>query len=306
MQILWFKEIVGRDRGDDIDGNQNGRRTFQVLTDTAQGHGEQVLAHADMPKLGDFFQYVDGSTGADVTKTDFKLVAYRRRAEQLDADNLCNWTVTIEYIGVDEPEAQPAEVDFSPTRYQENMIDDESDPKKPVVNSAGDPFAEGVLRDRTRYTLTIVKNIADADWDPVTAESFQDSLNESPFLAGKFPAHPSGFPAGTCKLTLTAKRVRKVNAKPGFKTFYWIRTATIEIDTRGWNAKVRDAGFRQIVAGVKRPIIDAFTGLPTAVPALLNGSGVKLSEGGTPVIANGPNGFKRYLTKNWGPLNVEY
>jgi hypothetical protein len=291
MQVVWFKEITGRDREDDIESNLRQRRTFQAITDAADGGPDQVLAHAEVPLLGDTLSYVDESSGVPIVVIDTSLVVVRRRAEQLDADNLCNWTVTVEYMGIGEPEAQPHEVEYTPTRYQEAMVDDVNGVA--VVNAAGDPLVEGVMRDRTRFTIVIVKNVVDGDWDPIVAEEYQDSTNLVAFLAAR---HPPGFPGDTCKLTLAAKRVRK----RGLTEFYWRVTATVEVDRRGWNAKVRNAGFRYYDAATNTLVpIRNGDGHAVSSPALLAADGTALPPGGTPTICNEPNGFKRHETKDW-------
>jgi hypothetical protein len=296
VNVIHFEEIVGRDREDDIESNRRQRRTFQALTDTPQGGPDIVLAYAGVPLLGGILSYTDNSTGTPTLVNDASVVVIRRRAEQNDSDNLCNWTVTIEYTGINEPEAQPAEVEYSPTRYQEHLIDDVNG--LAVVNSAGDPFAEGVMRDRTRFTLTITKNIPDGDWNPVTAATYQDTLNQKAFLVA---THFPGFAAGTCKLTLSAKRVRKL----GLTEFYWVRTATIDVDARGWNVKVRDAGMRQkksLVDATRVPIISSVTGHPVSYPVPLDGDGFELPTGGVPQVVT----FVPYETKDWTALGLEY
>jgi hypothetical protein len=292
MQVIWFKEVTNRAREDDIDTNQRQNRTFQAITDAADGGPDQVIAYAEVPALGASLQYIDESSGAPVVVTDSTLVVVRRRAEQLDADNLCNWTVTIEYMGIGEPEVEPHDIEYSPTRYQEAMVDDVNG--VPIVNTAGDPLIEGVMRDRTRFTITIVKNVLDGDWDPILADTYQDSTNLVAFLAAR---HPPGFPGDTCKLTLGAKRIRK----KGLDTFYWRVTAVIDVDLAGWNAKVRSAGFRYYDAAEAKPIpiIEEAHGHQVVAPVLLAADGSRLPPTGTPVICNPPLGFKRYFTMDW-------
>lgn len=293
MNVVWFREVTGRDRDEAIESDVKSRRTWQAITDTAEGGPDQVLTYIEVPALGDFLQYTDETTGAPVLVTDTTLVVVRRRAEQNDADNLCNWLVTAEYGGADEPESQPAEVEYSPTRFQEAMLFDEDG--VPVVNTAGDPFAEGVMRDRTRFTLQIVKNIAYEAWVPLDMAGYQDSLNLIAFMT---------FPPKTCKLTLSAKRMRK----RGLNVWFWSRTATIEVNLNTWYAKVRNAGFRQFdaVAAKAVPILDEHTHHPPSAPQLLAVDGSVLPFGAAPEIANGPDGFKSYKVLDWTPLALEY
>lgn len=301
MAVVHCEEVVNRDGERDDTANVRYRRTWQVVCDTPQDGANTVLAHNELPAFGDFYEYTNDSTGLPVLEQDLDAVCVRIRASQDDPENLANWSVVAEYMGFDEPEAQPAEVDYSPTKYQEHAVDDIHG--NPIVNAAGDQF-EGVMRDRTRFTLTIVQNLTDADWNASDALDYQDSLNENIFLAA---AEPPGFAPGTCKITVSAKRVRK----RGLNAFYWIRTAVIEIDKNGWKSKPRNAGYRYLVFGEtpqkKRVYIDPETGAKPPNPILLDDDGGILPEGGVPNIAGpGGEGFDVYETKDWGPLNLEY
>ena len=46
---------------------------------------------------------------------------------------------------------------------------------RPILNSAKDPFAEGVMTDADRYTCTIVKNVV--SYNPVGMRPYQNSVN---------------------------------------------------------------------------------------------------------------------------------
>lgn len=298
MSVVAFTETTSRDGSQDVDSNKRYRRTFQVLTGTPQDGAAVVLAYAEIPNFNDAYAYTDDTVPEfPVLVIDGDAVVVQVEVSQ-DDDNLQNWTVIVHYAGVEDPEAQPAEVDYSPTRYQKALVEDLDD--EPVRNSAGDPFADGITVDRTRFTLVVTKNLV--SFDPVEMLEYQDTVNQAPFLV---EVHPPGFDAETCKLTVGAKRVRK----QGTSQFYWAVRYEIDIDREGWRVKPRDAGFNyyDAVANKKLPIISEATGLPYSTPQLLDGSGAVLPQDGDPVIAGpGGAGFKGYEVKDWAPLGITY
>lgn len=296
MAVVHFEEVTGRDGSEDIETVRRYRRVFQVLCDTPQDGASVVLAHPLIPQFGDAYEYID-TTGIPATVTDTEVVAVERRVEQGDGENLQNWRVTVEYAGVTDPEAVPAEVEYSPTRYQVSIIEDINDPPKPVVNTAGDPFEGGITVDRTRGTLVIVRN--KTNFDPVEASKYNDTLNEETFLG---LVHPPGFAPGTCKLTIGAKRLRK----RGRTEFYWQVRYEIDIDRRGWKVKVRNAGYRELVGppGSKEPRpIMLKPGVNATSPQLLAADGTALAVG---AAIPPPLEFDGYETKPWSPLGIEY
>jgi hypothetical protein len=263
-----------------------------VRTTAPQDGASVVLAAPGIPVFNDPYQYLDDSNPlAPIAVIDNTVVAVNIQVTQDNPDDPQDWRIVVDYMGVEDPTAQPAEVEYSPTRYQKALVKDVADVA--VVNTAKDPFEGGITVDRTRFTLTLVKAVI--DWDPVAALEYQDTLNQFPFLQA---THPPGFLSLTCKLTWGAKRVRR----KGTATFYWLRTAVVDIDKEGWKVKVRNAGFNEIVGGVKRPILDA-GGVPVTSPQLLKADGSRLPHG-DPIPL--PLEFDGYFVKDWSALGLEY
>jgi hypothetical protein len=301
MAVAFIKEITGRSGSKDVDTNVRKRRTWIVRTDRPQDGADVVLA-ASPVAFNAAYQYTDDSVVPDVVRTDPQAVCVDIQVSQDNANDPQDWRLVAEYAGVDDPVSQPAEVDYSPTRYQKSLVTDLDD--FPVVNTAGDPFDGGITVDRTRFTLTISKPVL--TWDPVAAMEYQDSVNLGTFLAA---VHPPGFAPGTCKLTLSAKRVRRA----GTSSFYWLRTAVIDIDKEGWRVKVRNAGMNELYYGGeggelllgKGPIFLA-AGQQATTPQLLNADGEYIGHiaPGDPVPD--PLEFRGYESKSWGALGLEY
>lgn len=305
MSVVYFKEITGRDGHKDVDTNKRYRRTWVVRTSNPVDGANIVLAAPGVPAFNDPYQYTDDVTVPSATITDYNAVCVDIRASQDNPDDPQDWRVFAEYVGVEDPLAQPAEVEISPTRYQKALVKDLTKPTpKNVVNSAGDPFESGIVVDRTRFTITISKAVV--DFNPRSFAEYQDSVNQETFLAA---VHPPGFPAGTCKLTVGAKRMRRA----GSKSFYWIRTAVIEVDLEGWKVKVRDAGLNELVYDAggttvvnKKRIWVGKPATEATSPQLLNPNGTYVGPlaPGAPVPA--PLEFVGYESKSWIPLGLEY
>ena len=293
MAVAFIQEITGRDGSKDSDTNKRYRRTWVVRTDTPQDGASVVLAAPGVPVFNDTYNYLDDSDPFNpVPIYDLDAVVVDVQAIQDNPNDPRDWRVIVEYAGVGDPVSQPAEVEYSPTRYQKAILEDVNGVE--IKNAAGDYFEGGITVDRTRFTLTIVKAVL--TWNPVAALEYQDSLNQSWFLA---LAHPPGFAPQTCKLTWGAKRVRRA----GTASFYWLRTAVIDIDREGWRTKLRNAGYREFNATQGKAVeIMRTPGVPISAPVLLAEDGAELPEGSTPATLP----FDGYTTKDWSGLGLEY
>jgi hypothetical protein len=286
MAVVHFTETTGRSGETDLESNLEYRRTFQIVTDSPQDGPSVVRTFPLLPAMGDQYEVVDTSTGVPVAVVDVEAVVVAIRVEQ-DDENLQNWTVTVDYAGIEDPVSQPAEVNFDPVPFQKVLVDDVNG--VPVMNAAGEPFEEGMTVDRHRFRLTIVKNVL--DFDPAEALEYMDTVNEVPFME---------FDPLECKLVIGATRVRR----RGLDGFYWQVKAVIDIDRDGWTVKKRNAGYsrRLTVDGPAVPIVDQATGLKPSTPIMLDQDGFRLGEGDPPTIVE----FDGYETKDWTPLNLEY
>lgn len=301
MAVALIKEITGREGSKDVDTNRKDKRTFLVRTTTPQDGTKVVLEAMALAgyTFNAVYKYTDDSNPlAPVEVIDNQLVIVDVSVSQDNPNDPRDWRAVVMYAGVDDPVLQPADVEYSPTPYQQTLTKDTAD--KPILNSAGDPFESGITVDRTRFTLVITK--AAPAWDPVAALAYQDTLNMAAFLS---TVHPPGFAPGTCKIKLGGKRLRRA----GTATFYWLVTATIDIKTDGWKQKVRDAGYYEVVRDPnppnaitdRRPIFVKPGVLATAPQLLKDGKWVK-----PPDPVPDPLEFDGYKTKDWAPLNLIY
>jgi hypothetical protein len=312
--VVQCQEVSERTGGRDQNSNRVYTRDFQIITsDATAGSGtvldyiqENVANFSDINTGEPASVYEEEDETGALVYTDVNSVCVDIKCRQNDKDNLQNWFVTVFYVGIDDPTLEPAEIDSGDLKYQEAMVTDLDVPSVPCVNSAGDPLQSGIMRDRTRLTLTVIKNIPWEAWDPVEAAGFIDTLNDYLFGLTWFP---NGFPVGTVKLTsLTAKRIQRTDQL----SFYGKRRAFFEIDLSEpvpggipWNAYVRDCGFQYLDSdGNKQKIMFFGSGLIPSTPQLLDGNGHILPPGGTPVVYPS-GGFIRYEQADWTSLNLE-
>jgi len=303
--IIRFKEVTGRTGSDNQDTDHRYTRVFQVVTDDFVLGPGWLLAQPEVAALGSAYEERDAA--GNVVFTDAESVLVERRPEQSNADAPNVWQLVYEYVGVNDPEAVPRDVEWSGVRYQKALIKDLSAPAgKPVVNKAGDPFREGMQVDRTRGKVVITQNVV--TWDPVAMGAFRDTTNAVPFLAG---SHPPGFPIGTAKIVdIGATRIRRSSNT----SFYWKRRVEVEVTLEkdaagayvGWNSRFRNAGFNELtdfvlgVASRKVPIVIA--GGPPATEYPLDDDGRRLPLGGTPTELE----FVGYFAADWTTLNLDY
>lgn len=291
MAVTECFEIVGRDGSEDKLTSKRYVRVFRILCDSPTDGAAIVLAHPELPQRGSTWESVDAD--GVVTDADLDAFCVDRQARSNNADWPGEWIVTCNYAGRGDPLLEPAEVEWSCTKYQVAMQKDWFGIW--VKNSAGDPFESGITRDKTRFVVTIRQNVL--DWDPVDALDYIDTTNEGVFL---FDKHPPGFAAGLCKISdMGAVAVWKEDLS---EIHYWKRTAKVEIDIDGWDAYVLDAGFNKVVDGRRVPIVFPGGAKPSS-PVPLDNAGTPLGPAADPVYRPA---FTRYAPKEWSPLGLDY
>lgn len=295
MAVAECHEITGRDGSEDKLTNKRYVRKFRVLCDSPTDGAALVLAHDELPQRGSTWESVD----AEGTVTDYDEDAFcvDRKAESSNNDLYHEWIVTISYAGKGDPLLEPPEIETSCVKFQVAMQKDWYGVW--VVNSAGDPYENGITRDRTRFVVTIRQNVL--DFDMIDAIDYIDTTNENTVFQ---LSNPPGFKPGLCKISELAAVA--IWLEDHSAVHYWKRTAKVEIDREGWDRLILDAGFNKRVS---------ILGIPTRVPIILPGGG-KLSG---PVPLDGAGNqlihpadpvylppFTPYAPKDWSPLGLEW
>jgi hypothetical protein len=263
---------------------------FRILCDSPTDGAALVLACPDLPELGDTWESVDGD--GTVTDVDLDAFCIDRRAVANSQELYHEWIVTISYAGRGDPLLEPAEVTVTNAKYQIAIQEDANGTT--IMNSAGDPFASGLTKDRTRFTINITQNVL--YFDIVEASTLIDTVNADPMF---FSSNPPGFEPGVCKLSgLSAAIVWKENLT---EVDYWRRTAIVEISPEGWQAVLLDQGFHKVLDGTKSNILTAGGGKVSS-PQLLDGLGWVLG-GGSPVYLPP---FVLYPPADWSGLGLDW
>lgn len=201
-----------------------------------------------------------------------------------DSDDSLNWVITVTYKKLanatddsedseDSPLDDKAEISWDFQQYEENVEFDQAG--KAIKNSAGDPFQNPIVRDRSRAVLTVVQN--EAQYSVNTALTYGDTINNNTFMS---------CPRYTllCKPP-KAKKIFSTAVKIGY---YWQVTYEFHLNPQGWLKRVLDAGLyekRQDPSAQNQlklvPILDDH-GMPVTVAKPLNGYGQKLHPEGNP------------------------
>jgi len=296
MAVVHCKEITGRDGSDDRLANKRYTRKFQVLCDSPTDGAAIVLAHDEIPEIGETWESVNSAGG--VTDIDLDVFVVDRKASSDSKDLYHEWIVTVSYAGRGDPLLEPPDVWISSSRYQVAIQKDVNN--KFVRNSAGDPFGDGILRDASRFQVVIEQNVL--TYDILEVAGFIDSVNEQ---LAFFNSNPPGLDPGTCKLS--SMNAHAIWLEDLSEVHYWRRTAAIEVNLDGWGAKILDSGFRRKHPGGWLGPIFADTrggaGGKISAPVLLDGEGGLLPmSGADPVYIE----FQLYPFRDWTYLNLEW
>lgn len=104
---------------------------------------------------------------------------------------------------------------------------------KALVNSAGDPFDPPVEVDRSRWVVTISKNVSSV---PPVILTYSDSINDNPFTIG-------GVTVEAKKAKLMALEISELQVENDIQ--FYVFTYAMEFRKEGWTLEVLDQGLRQ-------------------------------------------------------------
>ena len=170
---------------------------------------------------------------------------------------------------VENPLLRPAKFAWSTARYP--VVVERDKDGNLIANSAGKPFDPPITRDDIRPVLTVRKNLPLAMIDANFIQAYVDSINQSAWF---------GFLAGTLLLKDFSAEDAHENG-----VWFWACTFVFEHKSDKWNPiKVLDQGFEEAWPGEGWTTILDLSGRPVTRPALLNGTGQELPEGGDPVF----------------------
>jgi len=293
MGIEYAQEIsTGREGSDETSGKKDTHRRariFRVVTENPTDGQDLVLAACPLPMSA----YPD----------DHRLVLTSRRAVQ-DGKTKTVWIVTLTYSLGDSTSDQgnpqqpnplddSRQIDWSTETRQEPTHQDADG--KAILNSAGDYFENGVMRDVTSWIVTIVQNVPEVpDW----IDDYRDAVNDD-----QSSIEGDVYPAKSMKvrsIKLSRWQVRNDVA---------YRQLTIVIAIRDtWHKKILDEGLHALNGnggdpdyGKRMAAVNA-NGQKVTRPVLLDGAGHVLANP-TPATAQFID-VKLYNEKDFSVLPI--
>jgi hypothetical protein len=274
------------------DGRREHTLVYLVICDDIRDGTAAALDDHRVPRPGDFYRGIPFA-GKD--------------AEPVPNSGL-HFEVTVTFNGKDiaegdvHPLSRPPEISWGASEATAPYFLDRSDPPKPTVNSAGDPFDQYLERDDGEMVITITIN--EATHDAAVADTFSRTVNIDPIVIDGTTYAP-----GTLKLSpITATKVTErfeTATSPPETIKYYRRTYTLKARHEGWRDRVTDIGTNELVPGVLvteakklKPIVSA-VGTPVSKPWPLDGAGRKRKN---PDEAPAELEFIPYVEKSWTAL----
>lgn len=246
-------------------GTYTGKRIYQVSVN-ASASAEAILTATDgadaIPSINDTWD------GNDTGDDGLKCISKKVKRWQED---LYTFEVTVNYSSSSEeqeqaqktttsPLAEPTQYSYSDQMFQEPYFRDTDD--VPIVNSAGEQYAQMPTRDASRGSITITHNVS--SFNDATAEGYRNKINTA---SATINGH--SYAARTL-------RVRSINATgPSERNgvTYWKETWVILKNLDTWDEVFEDRGLNQLdTNGEPKRILDA-DGIEVSKPYPLDGNG---------------------------------
>lgn len=201
--------------------------------------------------------------------------------------DLKQWEVTLNYgrvdYSVDNPLLEPVKVSINFSTTDEPV--DYDIYGSPIMNTAGEPFAEAVTKLTPSSTITFERN--EADYNALISYYYVGTVNLYPW---------KGIPKG-CALMTARTATQNFNQNIGF---YWTVGYDFSVDLNGYKKSVLNQGLRQVkVINGKRylvPCVDE-TPRPVTSEVLLLRSGEQAPKMSTPI-------FLDYEVYNYADFSV--
>lgn len=231
-----------------------GRRIYHAYGDGSENAATATIADdgtTAIPEVGD--------TWAAAKASDIS-------ADEHDADP---WTfvVTVDYTSSPNPSwtfpenplSQPNKYSYTSESVTEPYFRDTDN--KPVVNSAGEVYAQTPQRERSYGVITITRNVS--SYDDATAESYRNLIN-----SGSVSINGTTYAAR--KLRIKQYDASGPNEQNGVT--YWTETIVIAKRPEGWDHVLEDRGLNELIDDELYPILDAKMD-PVQLPWPLDGEG---------------------------------
>lgn len=290
--------IEGREGRITDENSRSYRKTFIVVVDSVNDDSITVQQATGIPAMFAVW------TSRDGTEIDLGSVV-REISSNQDPDNPLRWTVEVLYDSIhareeeytDNPLDRPADWEMSFVQFQRvadkgyrvTAVDPDTGEETveadetAITNSSGEVYDPPAEKDDSRPVLIVTKN--QATFDPALAVEYQDAVNDDYFF---------GAAPGLAKM----QSIRAVHAFENNVDFYRV-TYEVHFRREGWNLKLLDQGFHELVAGELVAIVDD-NGVVANNPRLLNGAGLKNPNGDPPQFRT----YRIYERKKFKELGI--
>jgi hypothetical protein len=291
MAVVSVNELHQRRRSSIKDGKPSHTRAFIVITDDINDGTAVAIKAEGVPVYGE-----DHPDDDACSVTSIEADPVNDSSNHFEVT--CEYTTTDTiFVTIDNPLDRPPEVSWNSSEATCSYFLDCSNPPKPVVNSAGEPFDAYLEREVGELTITITMN--EETYDAAEADQFSHTINDGPVIIDS-----TTFAEGKLKLSpIQASKVKERIEQEGvvMELTYYKKTYNLKARREGWNDKPLDTGLNEkigdLATGFKlKPILDA-TNQPIKKAAALNGQGKKQSgdPNETPVTLE----FEPYPKKAW-------
>lgn len=273
------KQKAGRKYTVDAGGITTLKKDFIVVQDSAMAANGETLTFPGVPAIGSKHPSYPG------------LYVESYDVQEGEGNDKAVLTVTVNY-GPRTTETSGEGESAVPVAVDEWGWDDGTDERElvsgvdgtPVLNSAGDPFESvpKIMAPAPVFVKVMKFKSRQSGWQRVTC-----TVNASALTIGGVTC-----PAGSLLCTVGEKRlIGNADWKYQYTVRLRYKSNPVKIEGAdsvtdiGWDVAVADVGMREKGADGKKKLIratDAETGKPFTVtsPALLNGKGAKLADGG--------------------------
>lgn len=257
------------------------RRSWLVQTDS-KTTGRIAVRESVPVRIGNVFS-CDGETDAGSFCNDISVKSLSGASAGKE------WIVTATYGPYDpstnasNPLERPIEVSGGFSEFEE-IVDVDVD-GNPVVNSAGEPFANPVMRDDPRPDLMIVTNAKTLDLNLIY--TYRRAVNSDEFWGAN--------PGQVRVASITWQYLHHADIG-----YYYKITYTFKFKKDGWQIRLQDKGMRVLNAGGTALEKVKFNGIPADEPVFLDGNGRAKALTADVVYLD----FKRYEELPFSIFNV--
>lgn len=269
MPLVSFEPIPGSRKASGNKDNQSFTRIYTLQTSDAAEPPELVATYLPW-SVGDF---INGWAITNIAIDE----------SSLDG---CQWEVTVDYGTSEASDPNPLNEPWTyAVSYESHQVPIDYDiHQRPILNTAGDLFAEYMMRDDSRPVLTASRNFPSFPFN--VANQYANTINRD----SVFGADPR-----TLKFErITGQQQRtKIN---GNDLTYFSVTIEITYQREGWQRKVLNQGLREKKDGKLVPI--KIKGKDITAPVLLKQDGTKSEPSEPPYVLK----FDLYREQNFQPL----